>query len=236
MANHTDSPLESAVPPDPGLARVVLRHRGPPSLDARLPVAMAPASDAADGFRLLEYRLRHEGDARVIAVTSPERGEGKTTCAVNLAMAQAEHGDRHVLLVDVHFHSPALCELLGFEAPSCFAEQMHAGPPLYHWQAVAAFFSNLHVLAVNPATAKPPVLNGAAMRATVELLRQSRYDSIVLDCPPTLDSADMNVIADCVDGILLTSLAKRTRRGSLSRAAEILAPASVLGTVVMGAQ
>jgi Mrp family chromosome partitioning ATPase len=68
----------------------------------------------------------------------------------------------------------------------------------------------------------------------MELLQRSRYESIVLDCPSTLNSADMTIIADHVDGILLTSLVKHTRRSKVVRSAEVLAPVAVLGTVAMG--
>jgi len=222
--------------PPQGRVDVSESYDGPPPPKAWLPILTQPSSQAAASFRLLQYRVRHDCQARIVAVTSPEEGEGKTTCAINLAMALAEQSEGDVLLLEANLQKPAVSQRMGFVPPRCFGEQMHAGEDraLDGWQAVSAYFPNLHVLAVDPAVTKPRLLNRAALGAVMELLRPSHYESIVLDCPSALGSADMTIVADYVDGILLTSLVKHTRRSKLTRSAEVLAPATILGTVAMG--
>src|SRR5262245_22729935 len=56
-------------------------------LDPRLTMLLGPGSPQAEAYRLLEHRLNAKTAPRVIAVTSAERGAGKTTCAANLALA-----------------------------------------------------------------------------------------------------------------------------------------------------
>jgi Mrp family chromosome partitioning ATPase len=217
------------------LARVVATHHGPLAREARLPLVTAPTSESAASFRLLQYRLHRLGTARVIAVTSPNRSEGKTTCAMNLAMAFAEQGGNDVLLVEANLQFPNLGQQLGFTSPFCFAEQMRAANarPIGQWHAVAVFLPNLHVLAVDPARTESQLLNPTAFHAAMGQLRNSGYANIVIDCPPALGSADMNIVADHVDGILITCLAGRTRRASMRSTARNLEPATVLGTVLM---
>src|SRR4051812_41579583 len=64
----------------------------------------APASNAAEQYRSLYYRLERMREVRpmtVIAVTSSLPGEGKTVTTVNLALTAARANvDRRILLVD----------------------------------------------------------------------------------------------------------------------------------------
>src|SRR5262245_32000932 len=55
--------------------------------DRRLVLLREPESASARGYRSLRHRLLAHSDPRVIAVTSAEPGEGKTSCAVNLALS-----------------------------------------------------------------------------------------------------------------------------------------------------
>src|SRR4051812_36323670 len=64
---------------------------------------VAPASFAAERYRVLRYtveQMHKDADIRVLAITSPTVGDGKTTTALNLAGALAQGPDARVLLVD----------------------------------------------------------------------------------------------------------------------------------------
>lgn len=233
-AQATKSTLGAEAPTD--LARLVATHHGPAHPDARLPLVSAPGSKTSASFRMLRYRLRRHGRPKVIAVTSPNRGEGKTTCAMNLALAFAEYGNDPVLLVEANLQYPKLAELMGFSPPRCVSSQMLAALDgrTHEWQAIAAFLPNLHVLAVDPERTESQLLGANAFRAAIEDLRKRRYSEIVLDCPAALGSADMNVIADCADGVLFAALAKHTRRSAMLRSVKALEPVTVLGSVLVG--
>src|SRR4051812_40190962 len=60
------------------------------AIDPRLAILADPDSARAEGFRRLRDGVLARGMPRVLAVTSPERGDGKTTCIANLAFAFAE--------------------------------------------------------------------------------------------------------------------------------------------------
>src|SRR5512142_1138229 len=78
-------------------------------------VALAdPHSPAAEQYRVLYHRLVRlaaRRPARVVAVTSAGRGEGRTTTAANLAFTAAGEG-RSVVLVEADLRRPALASLL----------------------------------------------------------------------------------------------------------------------------
>ncbi len=54
-----------------------------------------------------------EADARRVLICSPHPGEGKTFCAINLAIAMAGERDGEVLLVDADFAKPSILSTLG---------------------------------------------------------------------------------------------------------------------------
>jgi Mrp family chromosome partitioning ATPase len=216
---------------------VVATHVEPPPGASTLPFIQDPDSPVAASFRVLRHRLREAQSPRTIAVTSPGPKEGKTSSAINLAMAFAEHGREKVLLVEANMRSPNLGATLGFVAPCCFGRQMaaHLKSPLAPWQVVATFFHNLHVLAIDPASTGEWRMSAPALKLAMDQLQGSAYSHIVVDCPSALGSADVNVIEDTTDGVLLTAIAGRTTADSLKRAVRHLAPANIIGVVMLGA-
>jgi len=230
----------SAGPPDAPRTQVwVATHKPPDDPDARLILVREPDSARAASFRVLRHRLQERGDPRVIAVTSAGRKEGKTTCAVNLALALGECGRARVLLVEANLRAPALAPLFGFMPPECFTAQMtrHKEKPLDAWSVVEVFSPYLHVLAVKPVDggAGKPLLDGPGFSIAMEMLAQAGYDYIVVDTPPVLGAADVNLIEDSCDGVLFTAWARSTSSRSLRAAIEQLAPAKLLGVTLLDA-
>ena len=196
--------LSSMPPRADGSSHVelVATHMDVPRGRYPLPFVHDPDSALAATFRVLRHRLRKNGDPRILAVTSPNPREGKTTCAVNLAMALAEHGRQRIALLDTNLRRPRLAEVLGFVQPSCFARQMQPAAP---------------------------------RRGIAAELRARGGSYISRDSASVLQSADVNIVEDVTDGLLITAMAGVTTKGSLRRTAEQLAPAEILGVVLMGA-
>src|SRR4029079_12751955 len=74
-----------------------------------------PRSILSEQYRILAHRVRDEAQrtgARVITVTSAVGGEGKTTLAINLAIALSRTCEGRVLLVDADLRKPRVAEYL----------------------------------------------------------------------------------------------------------------------------
>lgn len=226
---------ESSPPVNAGYVQVVATVVDPPPGADNLPFIKNADSPVAASFRVLRHRLREADNPATIAVTSPNRHEGKTTCAINLAMALSEHGREKVLLLEANLRYPNLAAALGFSSPACFGQQMasHLKSPLSPWEVVAAFFHNLHVLAVSPASVGQWRISAPGLKLAMDQLRASGYKHIIVDCPSALGSADVNVIEDTTDGVLLTARAGSTTAESLKKTERHLAPANILGVVLM---
>jgi Mrp family chromosome partitioning ATPase len=206
----------------------------PEELSPHLVMFTDPYSVRADAYRALRQRLSSNGDPKVIAVTSAGRREGKTTVAINLAACLREGARGRVLLVEANLRQPSIGQVLAFTPPACFGVQLlrHRKDPLEPWIA-AEQVAPLHVMAVDPASGLPPLLDPIAFSIAVDRLRLAGYDYIVVDTPPVLESADVNMIADSVDGVILTAFAKRSDSKSMRRAIEQVGTMTFLGTILL---
>ena len=191
-------------------------------------------SDCADAYRALRRKLASSGNPQVIAITSPDPGEGKTTCALNLALAIRETSRGKVLLIEANGRSPALARLLGFEPPECFCDQLtqRKEDPRRPWVAVEVMVK-LHVMAVDPAVKHAPQLDPIAFSNGMERLKRAGYEYILIDTPSVLGSFEVNMIADNVDGVLFTAITMKSKRSHLRKAMEQIMPAPVLGVMVL---
>ena len=221
--------------PDVGVDVVASHSDLPPEGVFPLPLLQAPDSKLAAAYRVLCHQIVEAGDPEVVGITSPHRSEGKTTTAVNLAVAFATYQRSRVLLLDANFRAPAIGVALGFAPPSCWAQQLAAraeGRPS-NWQLTAAFHDNLHVLAVSPENANKFRLDAPSFRTAVQELQKAGYRRILVDCPEVIDCADVHIVQDCADALLLTAWAGKTTARSLVLAADRLAPSTILGVAMV---
>lgn len=206
--------------------------------DPRLILLTAPESVSAASFRVLRHRLEERGKPRILAITSAKSGEGKTTLAANLALALGEYGRARVLLVEANLRTPVLAALFGFAPPEGFVAQLerHKRSPLEPWWVVEVE-SSLHVLAAHPKSDGDgrSLLDAPAFGLVMEAISRAGYDYIVLDTPPVLGSADVNLVQDWADGVLLSAWARRTSSRAIRQCLDQLAPAKIVGLALLGA-
>ena len=165
-------------PPEIGLTQHHLPEDDP---DPRLTLMLDPDSERAAAFRVLRHHLLEVGRPQCVIVSSPQPGDGKTTTALNLALALAECGRAKVLLVETNLRRPQLADVFKFVPPWCFAEQLaaHRHQPMMPWSAIEIPQLWLHVAAINPRIEKTQLLDGPAFAIAMERLRLAGYDHIV---------------------------------------------------------
>lgn len=207
--------------------------------DSRLVSLVAPDSFAAEqyqGLRLQLERLRQARDVRVIAVTSPGAGDGKTVTSINLAGALAHGNQARVLLIDADLRRPGVSRLLRLDAAGAPGLADAIDTP-------QASLDTVRQTAPNGAFAVVP--SGTLRRPSHELLRspeferllkeaRQRYDYLVLDTPPLVPVFDSALLARLVDGLLIVVSANRTPRRLLEEGLNLLDASKVLGIVFNG--
>jgi Mrp family chromosome partitioning ATPase len=207
----------------------------PAHKDARLSILLEPESAQAKAYRVLRHRLLAADNPRVVAVTSAKPAEGKTACALNLALAMAEEVTSRVLFIEANARRPALGRLFDFMPPHCFLDQLTAlTSSAGQWTVVEVMDTKLHLLALNPHLRQGSI-DRVLFAAAIRQLRRV-YDYIVIDTPSVLESADVNAVCEAVDGVVFTARAKRSSRTALRRAMDQLSPAPVLGVALLDAR
>ena len=203
-------------------------------VDSNIVLLSDAHSDRADAYRALRRKLASSGNPQVIAVTSADAGEGKTTCALNLALAMRETSHGKVLLIEANGYSPAIARLLGFETPECFYDQLFSRreDPRKPWVAVEVM-PKLHIMAVDPTIKRAPQLEPLAFGHGMARLKLAGYEYILLDTPSVLGTFEVNLIADNVAGVLFTAITMKSKRSHLRKAIEQITPAPVLGVLVL---
>jgi Mrp family chromosome partitioning ATPase len=90
----------------------------------------------------------------------------------------------------------------------------------------------LHVAALHPRIEQTQLLDAPAFTIAMERLRLA-YDHIVVDAPPVLGSADVNLMADASDTVLLAVRAGLSTARELRTAIDQLGGQKIAGSVLL---
>lgn len=183
-----------------------------------------PRSPFAEAFRALRTSMRLSSTSReskVIAVTSCQPAEGKSTVTINMAAALAQSGKK-VVLVDTDMRRPSVYKRLRMEGGKGLSEILTG---YFSLDDVIHTHETLKTLDIIPSGTVPPLpADLLASDQMVELVRQlrERYDYVLFDTPPVLSVTDPAIIAAQSDGLVLVIRQGYCTRRMLSRAAQIL--------------
>jgi capsular exopolysaccharide synthesis family protein len=182
----------------------------------------------------LSYALP-DASPKVVAFTSALPSEGKSTNAVNLALALAYRGSR-VLLVDADLRRGVIHNM--------FEVEREPGLTNVLWGQMS-FDSARHSLEVGDSATMDYVTTGslppnpttlvesATMRTLLEQWRE-QYDSVVIDTPPVNVITDAALLGAHADGVVLVARSGVTHAAALGYALEQLrrVQARLLGVVL----
>jgi succinoglycan biosynthesis transport protein ExoP len=180
---------------------------------ARLVTLDAPDTVTAEAYRTARTTLMYTAsreDIKVVMLTGPGEGDGKTTTAANLAVALAQAGKRTVA-VSADLRKPRLHRFFGLQSSEGLTEVLQGKVSLQD----AIQPSTLPNLKVLPSGSIPPnpaeLLASDAMDDVLETLR-SVADFVLIDTPPCLVVADALELAPKSDGILVVVDGSKTTR------------------------
>lgn len=216
---------------DPLLGMVGRRRRTDP---AGLVMRAMPHSALAEAYRRVRANLEFidvDNPPRSIVVTSALARDGKSTTAINLALAMAERSSR-VLLIDADLRRPSIAELCDLEGDVGLTTVLLGDVGLE--DAIVRWSDGIDVL---PSGAVPPnpgqLLGSAAMKSLMQRL-MLEYAFIVVDSPPLLPATDALGLSHLTDGAIVVARYKATTRQQLANTLEALKAvnARILGIVL----
>jgi len=205
-------------------------------VDQHLVSLLAPTAFEAEQYRTLRHIIEQwhkNADLRVVAVSSPAVGDGKTMTAINLAGSLAQAPDVRVLLVETDLRRPSMIRYLGLGYLSGKGLMDAILEQSLSLEDVVAFCPQFN-FAVLPAGRAPTSFYEILQSPRLEELlmeARRRYDYVVVDTPPLTPFPDCRLIGKLVDGFLLVIAAHKTPRKLLEEALNVLEPSKALGLV-----
>lgn len=193
-----------------------------------------PGSYFAESIRSLRTSIQYSLPGRppkTILVTSCLAGEGKTTVAINLAIAFAQR-NKSVLLIDASLKNPSLQKFFKLDTSMGLTEVLTG-----KFDGANFFEIDVGNLFVLPSGSNPPnpveLLDSDLMRQFLKMAAKE-YDHIIIDSAPMLVSSDTSVLAPYVDGVILVVQPGKTPRAAVRNVRDRLVALQgrVLGAVL----
>jgi receptor protein-tyrosine kinase len=191
-------------------------------------------SAISEAFRKLRTNLQFlavDNPPRSIVITSSMPAEGKSTTAINIALALAE-AEHNVVIVDGDMRRPSLHKYLDLVGTVGFSTVLSGGASLNE-ALQKTRFPGLTALTSGATPPNPSELLGS--QAAKKLLGELRaeFDYVIVDSTPLLAVTDAAVLAAGADGVLMMARYGKTKREELAHAIGSLqgVGAPMLGTV-----
>ena len=178
----------------------------------------------AESVKKMCTKLRYgsqKKDGKVLLVTSALRQEGKTTTAVNLALALSQRGSK-VLLIEGNLRRSALAEYLGIEIPKGKGIGMYSNYVDLKDSVFTLENTNVQLLVNSVPQLRTTEYLGS--KQFVDFMKEMReeMDFIIIDAPSAKGNADVEVLARMSDFSLLVVKQNATKVPYINDAIDML--------------
>ena len=184
--------------------------------------------------RKLRRRVeQHMDGGKVVMVTSLLENEGKSTVAVNLALAMAKKHDR-VLLIDCDLRKPACHSILDHKKFSSGIKEVLQGKASLQDAMIRYKRTNMDILFGHKGDKNVgDLITSERMEAVLNWARE-HYDYVVLDLPPMAAASDAEGMTGLADACILVVRQNVAAAPALNKAIVALESqrAKLLGCVV----
>lgn len=196
---------------------------------------LRPKSSVAECIRSVRTNLLFvtpDKPLKRLLVTSSGPQEGKTTVAINLAIAFAQAGSR-VLLIDTDMRRPRIHRAFGLPNDVGITTLMLQDGRIED-VVRETIVPNLYMLACGPIPPNPAELLHSERFKQVTADLEARFDRLLFDSPPVAAVTDALILSDAVDGVVLVAKAGRTVKEVMARTRASLVDvnANIFGVVL----
>jgi capsular exopolysaccharide synthesis family protein len=194
-----------------------------------------PKSSLSEAYRTLRTSLQFSGTddgTKIVAITSSEPSEGKSTTSLQLARDFASLGKR-VLLIDGDMRKPKLHRLMqthnAIGLSNALTNVIKTGDVKEIFQPTR--YANLTFMSSGTIPPNPADILIAPKTAMMLQFCKRKFDLIIIDCPPVIGLSDAPIISRLADATLLVVACKQATRKSAVSALKRLksAGANVVG-------
>lgn len=194
---------------------------------------------AMEQYRVMYTKLDHintENAHKVFAISSAVKGEGKTITTLNLGYIMASDFKKKTIIVECDLRKPAISSTyLETVQQSGLVDVLQGEADIK--DAISQLeLDNLYVLpAIHTVGSSSGLLSLRNMTNLISTLKAD-FDFVLLDCPPILPLADVNILSKITDGLILVVRAGETPRDIVLKAVKTITNTSVVGIVLNGSE
>jgi len=206
--------------PPPVLARLEgIAH--PRAADLVIDQPMAPFARGVQELAANIVNAAAKGGPRVIAITSPQAGEGATTVAISLARAASLSGKR-VVVLDANLRAPLAARLAGHrQIPVGLLEVLSGREPFSRGLLPDTRSGTLLLSSAQPRLDPSRVFASAQLQQLLQHLR-SASDLVFIATPPVMDRRETETLARAADAVLLVARADGMQRNAFTASIDLL--------------
>ncbi|WNM57950.1 polysaccharide biosynthesis tyrosine autokinase [Candidatus Nitrospira allomarina] len=184
-----------------------------------------PHSIVAEQYRVAATRLDlldPVASNQVVLITSAMKGEGKTSTSANIAYTLARDLDEPTLIIDCDFKCPNLHRVLGLNQAPGVAEYFSGAQGLLEPCLQKIPDLPLWCMSVGDVGRYPVPLAKLQNLSSMLEMMTSRYRFIILDGPPVLPLADVNVLSGLAHVVLVVVRSGVTPKDAVQKAVEMI--------------
>ncbi|NWF98329.1 MAG: polysaccharide biosynthesis tyrosine autokinase [Nitrospirae bacterium] len=196
--------------------------------DSKLPI-----SEAYRSIRTFLLLSSGGKPPRVMMITSPDRGEGKTTTSVNTAVSLTQSGFK-VLLIDADMRKPRLHRIFKLDNTIGLANYLSGNAEIDNGLIKHCNIENLYVITSGPIPPNPAeLLSSYRLRDLIQNI-YSDFNFIIVDTPPVLGIADPLIVSHQTDGVIIIVRSGKTAKYNIKETKRILegVNAKILGVIL----
>jgi exopolysaccharide/PEP-CTERM locus tyrosine autokinase len=195
----------------------------------------------AESFRRIKGQIlanleksRARAPANLVLVTSALAGEGKTFCAVNLAISVALEMDRTVLLVDADVAKPSVPKVLGVKAEQGLLDVLLDRRIDLSEVLCKIDIGKLSLLPAGTAHQHATeLLASDAMRLLLQEMAERYHDRIIIfDSPPLLAASEAEVLVNQMGQVIMVVEAGKTSEATVKSALDRIEANNVTGLLL----
>ncbi len=141
-------------------------------------------------------------DSKCIGVVSANRGEGKSTIAINIAVSLAQT-NKKVIVVDCDMRLPTIAAKIGIKTKPGLSNYLAGSDDIQSNLIQRVSEYGIDVLASGDIPPDPTSLLSSQQMDNLIALLKEYYDYVILDFPPVTIVTDAAILSGKVDGYLL---------------------------------